>query len=145
MGSVFRTADALGVTRIYLTGITPAPIDVFGNVRQEIGKVSLGAESHVPWEKNASAAKLVTALKNETYRVLAIEQSASSLPYYRVHIDKNAEKVALILGSETKGLSPRILKKVDGVLEIPMRGIKESLNVAIAFGIVGFHLLYGRR
>ncbi len=141
VGSVFRTADALGVERIYLTGITPAPVDVFGKIRPEIAKVSLGAESHVPWEKKRSLAEVTAALKREGYRVLAIEQSSRSVPYYRVR--KGYEKVALVLGSETRGLPPRILAMVDGILEIPMRGIKESLNVSVAFGVVAFHLTYG--
>ena len=143
VGSVFRTADALDVERIYLTGITPAPVDVFGKIRPEMTKVSLGSESHVPWEKKISALKVIAALASNGYRVLAVEQSARSVPYYRVRIGKNSAKVAIVLGSETKGLSSRMLACADGILEIPMRGIKESLNVSVAFGIVAFHLIYG--
>lgn len=143
VGSIFRTADALGVERIVLTGITPSPLDVFGNVRKDFAKVSLGSETHLEWQEKQSLGKLIGALQKEGYTVLAVEQAKHSVPYYSVSGGKG--KIALILGSETKGLSPAILKKVGGVLEIPMRGIKESLNVAVSFGIVGFHLLYGKK
>lgn len=142
VGSIFRTADALGASRIFLAGITPEPVDRFGNVRSDIKKVSLGSEEQVPWEKIGTSGKTIKKLKKDGFRILAVEQSKNSVPYYRIGAGKKFEKIALVLGSETSGLSESILSKADGILEIPMRGMKESLNVAVAFGIVGFHLRY---
>jgi len=144
VGSIFRTADAAGVEKIYLCGITPAPIDEFGRPRLQLTKVSLGAEKYVKWEKVKSATRLIDKLKKENYKIFAIEQNKKSIPYYKVKIFSNRlrsrPRVALVLGNEVKGLPLSILKRADKILEIPMYGKKESLNVAVAFGIVVFHL-----
>lgn len=141
VGSIFRTADAAGVEKIYLCGITPEPVDRFGKIRPQLEKVSLGAEKTVSWEKTKSAAALIGKLKKRGYKIFAIEQSNKSIPYYRAKINKaGAKNLALVLGNEVRGLPPAVLKKSDRILEIPMRGKKESINVAVAFGIVAFHL-----
>ncbi|MFA5098834.1 MAG: TrmH family RNA methyltransferase [Candidatus Paceibacterota bacterium] len=142
VGSIFRTADAAGVEKIYLCGITPAPIDSFGRPRQQLTKVSLGAEKYIEWEKVKSTSKLIDKFKKEKYKIFAVEQSKKSVPYYKLHTTNNKQraKLALILGNEVKGLPPSILKHTDKILEIPMFGKKESLNVAVAFGIVVFKL-----
>ncbi len=148
VGAIFRTADAVGIERLYLCGITPSPFDRFGKVRPQLHKVALGAERTVPWEKVASAPLFIGRLKREGYRIFAIEQSPSALPYWRTSSMKRPfnrrglEKVALVLGNEVSGLSASILQRCDKILEIPMRGKKESLNVAVAFGVVAFHLVY---
>ncbi len=159
VGSIFRTADAAGVEKIYLCGITPTPVDTFGKVRPQFAKVSLGAEKTVEWDASARSAqatlKLLGGLKKQGYKIFAIEQSNRSVPYHKLK-SKNLKlkTVALILGSEVKGLPPSVLKKADRILEIPMAGAlvrqahhprrirrgKESLNVAVAFGIVAFGL-----
>ena len=139
VGSIFRTADAAAVEKLYLCGITPAPLDKFGKVRPQLAKVSLGAEKTVAWEKCRQTSRLIEKLKESGYKILAIEQSKFSIPYYDV--GSNLKKVALIAGNEIKGLPKEILKKSDAVLEIPMYGKKESLNVAVAFAIVAFHLI----
>ena len=146
VGSIFRTADAAGVKKIYLCGITPAPIDRFGRPRKDFTKVSLGAEKSVEWEK-VSARKingLFRDLKSRKYEVLAVEQSPRSILYYKHSVYERSciNGVALVLGNEVKGLPQPVLKRADRILEIPMRGKKESLNVAVAFGIVAFGLLY---
>jgi len=153
VGSIFRTADAAGVEKIYLCGITPAPIDEFSRPRLQLTKVSLGAEKYVKWEKIGSTSspqaaqatlRLLKSLKKQGYKIFAIEQNKKSIPYYKVKIFSNRlrsrPRVALVLGNEIKGLPPSILKRADKILEIPMYGKKESLNVAVAFGIVVFHL-----
>lgn len=142
VGSIFRTADAAGVEKIYLCGITPGPVDVFGKPRSQLTKVSLGAEKYVPWEKVRLTAPLIDKLKKDGYKIFAIEQSKKSIPYYRARrsSDTIVDKTALVLGNEIKGLPPAILKRADKILEIPMKGKKESLNVAVAFGIVAFFL-----
>jgi tRNA G18 (ribose-2'-O)-methylase SpoU len=140
VGSVFRTADAAGVSKIYLCGITPAPLDRFGKIRPQVAKVALGAEKTVPWERIPSPKailSLLEKLKKEGYEVLAIEQSEGSVPYRKF---KSPKKIALIMGNEVKGLPKSVLKTADKILEIPMRGKKESLNVSVAFGVAVFGL-----
>lgn len=141
VGSIFRTADAVGAERIYLTGITPAPLDEFGKPRPQLTKVSLGAEKTVAWEKVHSATRLIDQLKKTGYKIFAVEQSEDSISYYELNA-KRYTLTVLILGNEVRGLPPAILKKCDKILEIPMRGRKESLNVGVAFGIVAAHILY---
>jgi 23S rRNA (guanosine2251-2'-O)-methyltransferase len=171
VGSVFRTADAADVKKIYLCGITPAPLDKFGKLRPQLAKVALGAEKSVAWDASARSAQAVTnllkKLKNEGYKIFAIEQDKKSIPYYTLKLPRVGskasrraiDKIALILGNEVKGLPQFILRCADKILEIPMRGVmvrqachprrvgrgKESLNVAVAFGIVAFGLLYMQR
>ncbi|MFA5084171.1 MAG: TrmH family RNA methyltransferase [Candidatus Paceibacterota bacterium] len=141
VGSIFRTADAAGIEKIYLCGITPTPIDQFGKYRQQLTKVSLGAEKYVAWEKFSSTTKLIDKLKGDGYEIFAIEQSKKSIPYYSLKPKSHKLKaIALVLGSEIKGLPASILKRADKILEIPMKGKKESLNVAVAFGIVVFSI-----
>ncbi|MGC9610615.1 MAG: TrmH family RNA methyltransferase [Minisyncoccia bacterium] len=145
VGSMFRTADAAGVSKIYLCGITPAPTDRFGKVIPQLAKVALGAEKTVPWESVKSpqaVLKLIKILKKEGYKILAIEQSEKSIPYYQLKAKSSQLKAVLIMGNEVKGLPKSILKNADKILEIPMQGDKESLNVSVAFGIVIFGLLY---
>lgn len=140
VGSVFRTADAAGVEKIYLCGITPTPIDIFGKPRPQLTKVSLGAERYVKWEKIKATSKLIDRLKKDGYKIFVIEQSKKSTPYYKLQIKNPKQKTALVLGNEIKGLPTSVLKRADKILEIPMKGKKESLNVSVAFGIVIFHL-----
>ena len=137
VGSIFRTADAAGVAKIYLCGITGTPLDRFGNVRPEVGKVALGAERTVAWEKAARTLNILKKLKAEGDKIFALEQSPNAVPYDRVRF---AGKAALVLGNEVAGLPPPILKMADKTVEIPMRGKKESLNVSVAFGIAVFAL-----
>lgn len=138
VGSIFRTADAAGVAKLYLCGITGSPLDRFGNVRPDVAKVALGAEKTVAWEKAVGTVAVLKRLKAEGYKILALEQSGNSIPYYKLQTAYN--KVALVLGNEVKGLPPSILKLADKVLEIPMKGQKESLNVSVAFGVAVFSL-----
>jgi len=145
VGSIFRTADAAGCEKIYLCGITPAPIDKYNRPVSRITKISLGAEKYIPWEKIKSTNQLINKLKKDGYTILAVEQSKKSIPYCSPSLIRRGlgggKKITLVLGNEIKGLSPAILKHADKILEIPMRGKKESLNVAVAFGIIVFHLV----
>ncbi len=138
VGSMFRTADAVGVERMYLTGITPVPVDRFGKVRQDFAKVSLGAEASVPWEYSKSAIRVLSRLRKEGWTIVAVEQSKESVPYDRISVPSG--KACLVMGNEVTGLPKSVLKKADIIGEIPMRGQKESLNVGVAFGIVAFGL-----
>lgn len=135
VGSLFRTADAFGVHGIYLSGFTPTPLDRFGRPRQDLVKTSLGAEQTVPWKYLKSAAACIRDLKNQGYTVVAIEQTPDSFEYTDVSAYRG-KKVALFLGNEVRGVDARTLKLCDRAVEIPMRGMKESLNVSVAGAIV---------
>lgn len=136
VGSLFRTADGLGVSKIYLTGYTPAPVDRFGRNVSAFSKVSLGAEETVPWEKK-EIHELIHELKTNHFDVVALEQAPSAIPLDEYVSQKS---VALILGNEVEGIPHTILDEVDAVVEIPMKGKKESLNVSNAGAIALYHL-----
>ena len=142
VGSIFRTADAAGCERIYLCGVTPGPRDRFNRPNQKLLKVALGAEVSVAWEHAAATAALVDQLKGEGWRIIALEQSSRSVPLRSLHLSSTeAARAILLLGEETQGLASEVLDRADDVVEIPMRGMKESLNVAVAFGVAMFQLL----
>ncbi len=141
VGSIFRTSDAVGIDKLYLCGITPTPLDRLGRVRPSFLKVDLGAHRNVKWEKCVSTWRTIDKLKKEGYQIYAIEQDERSIPYNKI---KPGKKVALVVGHEVRGLEKPVLKRADRVLEIPMSGIKESLNVSVAFGIVVYSLRYNK-
>jgi len=138
VGSIFRTADAVGITKIYLTGYTPAPLDRFGRVVKEIAKSALGAEKTVSWEKTQNIKKVLVDLKKKKFQIIAVEQSKKSIDYKKVKIKF---LVAFIFGNEVTGISEEILKSADVIVEIPMKGDKESLNVAVSVGVALFRIL----
>lgn len=138
VGSIFRTADGAGIEKIYLCGITPSPTDRFGRENKAFTKVSLGAENNIKYEKIKSIENLLDNLKSEGYKIIAIEQHEKAKSIFDFKL-KNS-KVAIIIGQEVGGLSKEILDKSDEILEIPMRGKKESLNVSVAFGIAVYQL-----
>ena len=148
VGSIFRTADGAGVKKIYLTGYTPGPNDKFSKPIPQFAKVSLGAEEFVAWEKTKDINKVIKNLRAGGYKIIALEQSPKSVPYDSFRPRKTAakrgsgvnQKLALLVGNEVRGISPAILKKCDTIIEIPMRGRKESLNVSVAFGIAAYWL-----
>ena len=136
VGAIFRTADGAGVSKIYLSGYTPAPEDRFGREVGEISKTALGAEKFVAWEKIDDTLTIVRKLKAEGMTAVAVEQSDNSVMLNDFVVP---EKVVYIFGSETEGVPPEVLAEVDVVLELPMLGHKESLNVSVTAGIVLFH------
>ena len=138
VGAIFRTADAAGVSKIFLTGYTPSPKDVFGKYRREISKAALGAEKYISWEAIRYIVSLVKRLKKERIQIVALEQASASVDYRKF---KPKFPIALILGNEVRGLSKSLLKKCDKIIYIPMRGRKESLNVSVASGVALFSLI----
>jgi tRNA G18 (ribose-2'-O)-methylase SpoU len=145
VGSIFRTADAAGVEKIYLCGYTPSPIDKYGHAEPKISKVALGAEKYIPWEKRGgtpqATVKLIRELRQSGYKVLAVEQSKTSVPFDQPDFKKKEfQKIALLVGNEVGGIPPSVLKAADLVIEIPMFGKKESLNVSVAFGIAAYQV-----
>ncbi len=136
VGSIFRTADAAGVTKIYLVGTTPDPIDRFGRAQSDIAKTALGAEKSISWEHADTALEILA--KHPDYFKVALEQSENSTDYKNI---SPKEKSLIILGAEVTGLTKDILDKCDAVAEIPMAGGKESLNVSVATGVFLFRFL----
>jgi tRNA G18 (ribose-2'-O)-methylase SpoU len=142
VGSIFRTADALGVNKIFLCGITAQPPagesrEKFLQRKSVISKTALGAEQNMSFEYCKSALRLIRKLKNSKIKIIALEQDKKSLDYNKF---KPRFPLALILGNEVGGISKKVLAKCDTIIELPMRGKKESLNVAVAFGIAGYCL-----
>ena len=138
VGAMFRTADAAGINKIYLTGYTPAPLDRFGRKRGDLAKAALGAEEFVKWESKKSLPALLRILRREKFQIIAIEQDKKSVDYKKV---KLTNKNAFIVGTEVSGIPKNILEKCDIIAEIPMHGKKESLNVSVACGIALFKML----
>lgn len=140
VGAIFRTADAIGVDQIILAGVSPAPIDRFGRVRADFAKASLGSEYSVSWGQSENIVKKIKDLKKQGYTIIAIEQTPISIHFKKYKLKKN-QKIVIIPGNEVDGAPKQILKLSDVILELPMRGVKESLNVSVATGIILYHLL----
>lgn len=140
VGAIFRTADALGISRIYLSGFTPCPVDRFGRPVKEVAKTALGAERTIPWAYAKTPARFLRTAKQEGFRVVGIEQDERAVDYKKFQAP---EKLLILVGSEVKGLSQSLRKQCDVLLEVPMRGRKESLNASVAFGVAAFRILDG--
>jgi 23S rRNA (guanosine2251-2'-O)-methyltransferase len=136
VGSIFRTADAAGVKKIYLCGYTPTPDN------QKVVKTSLGAEKYISWEYCKQAWQLLKKLKAEKVQIIALEQTKKSVDYRQF---KPRFPIALMIGNEVRGLSKKILTYADKIIAIPMYGRKESLNVAVAAGIALYKLIERKR
>ena len=138
VGSIFRTAESAGVKRIYLCGYTPSPT---GRNLERVAKVSLGAERNLSWFGKCLTWRVVESLKKEGYLIIALENKTFGLEKENLFsFKKRDKKIALILGNEVKGLSEKILRRADKILEIPLLGKKESLNVSVAFGVAVYWL-----
>ncbi len=131
VGSIFRTADGVGLEKIWLCGITGIPPD------SQISKTALGAEHSVPWEFQSSAREVIEKLRKQGYQIVLLEQTAQSIPYQEF---RPKGPVCLVVGNEITGVSEDLLPFCDAAIEIEMAGIKNSLNVAVAFGIVAYHI-----
>ncbi len=145
VGSIFRTADAVGVTEIITCGYTPhpsykndpRPAHVADSNRRAIAKTALGAETTVPHRHFDGLEDAISYLRKHNYIIAALEQAENSTNLFEY---APAGPVALLLGNEVEGLSPAILAKADVVLELPMIGAKESLNVSVAAAIAMYQL-----
>ncbi len=137
VGAIFRTADAAGVDKIVLVGITPAPIDRFGRARADLAKAALGAEKTMAWKQVTNVGEAVAELRADGFQIISLEQAEGSVDYKKVKV---GEKVAIIVGNEVDGVSKEALAMSDVVAEIPMAGGKESLNVSVATGVALFRI-----
>ena len=140
VATCFRTGDGIGVDKFWLCGYTPTPLDKYGIAIPKFAKISLGAEMSIDWEKKGDVVEVLRDLKSDGGYIVGVETGDLAQPYYGMDDKIELAKIVLVLGSETDGLSHEVLSLCDAVLEIPMSGIKESLNVALAFGVVGFVL-----
>jgi len=129
IGSVFRTCDAFLVEGIILCGITATP------PHREISKTALGATESVHWQYVENTIKAVQLLRNQGYRIYAVEQTVHGLSLHELAISRD-EKYALIFGHEIKGVEQEVLDLCYGAIEIPQHGTKHSLNIAVSAGIV---------
>ena len=135
VGSIFRTADAAGVARVFLTGYTPLPVDRFKRPNREIAKTALGAETYLAWESAPSPMVIVKRLRREGWTIVGVEQDERAIEYRSF---KPTGPTLFVFGNEVRGLSKSLRDACDSLIEIPMRGKKESLNVAVSAGIVLF-------
>jgi len=133
IGSMFRTADAFGVTKIFLIGYTAAP------PKPQIDKVSLGAEKWIPWEKRKNLKRLLLSFRKKGIIIVGLEKTDDSIKTDDLKL-KTGQSIALIVGNEVDGISNEILKLCDQVTHIPMYGKKESLNVSVAAGIAMYEI-----
>ncbi len=138
VGAIFRTADAVGISKIYLTGYTPRPTDKFNRIQKDIAKSALGAEKTIPWEYKKTTTPFLRTLKKEGFTIIALEQDTRAIDYRKI---KTQNKMVFIIGREVEGISKPILNMCDIIAEIPMHGKKESLNVSVATGIALFRIL----
>jgi 23S rRNA (guanosine2251-2'-O)-methyltransferase len=134
VGSVFRTADAFLTEAIYLCGYTPQP------PHRDIHKTALGATDTVAWRYVEKTVDALTFLKTAGYRILAVEQVSGSIPLQQFKL-QSGEKIVLIFGNEVQGVSEEVLEYCDGCIEIPQFGMKHSLNVSVAAGMVLWELV----
>lgn len=137
VGSIFRTADALRVDKIFLCGITAS-----GHGIEKIKKTALGAEKEVAFERKRQTWRVIEDLKKRGFQIIALEKTENSIDYLKI---KPRFPIALVLGNEKNGVSRAVLEKADKVICLPMLGKKESLNVAVAFGVAGYELLKHRK
>ena len=133
VGSIFRTCDGMGVKKLYLTGYTGRP------PRKEITKTALGADEFVPWEHVDEPMRVIEDLKKEGVQIVSLEQTDSSID---ISAFEPKFPLCLILGSEITGVRDDLLEASDAVVEIPMLGQKESLNVAVATGVALYALMF---
>jgi 23S rRNA (guanosine2251-2'-O)-methyltransferase len=135
VGSIFRTADGAGFGTLFLSGITGCP------PRKEIAKTSLGAEDYLDWQYFLSAVDIIPRLKSAGVLIVGLERNAESLDLNEsIQSGKLKTPLCLIVGNEVTGLSIESLNMCDAVCHLPMHGFKESLNVAVAFGIASYSL-----
>ncbi|GAB4292308.1 MAG: RNA methyltransferase [Ignavibacteriaceae bacterium] len=132
VGSIFRTSDGAMIEELFLCGYTPCPPN------KEILKTALGATESVKWEYSRDAKRILLKLKKSGVKICALEQTDKSIHYYDIKSD--AFPLCVILGNEITGVSQELIDLCDFSIEIPQYGIKQSLNVAVAYGITIFRL-----
>ncbi|MFA5126448.1 MAG: TrmH family RNA methyltransferase [Patescibacteria group bacterium] len=133
IGTFFRTADALGIDKIFLTGYSGTP------PQSGIAKVALGAENTVPWEQYKNISVLIDKLRGRCIQIVALELNKKSIDIFKF---RPKFPLALLVGNEVRGISSSLLKQADKIIALPMRGKKESLNVGVAMAVAGYCIRY---
>ncbi len=136
VGSMFRTADGAGLLHLHLCGLTATPANV------KLAKAALGAQEKVAWTHSLNGLDTVMALKENGYLLWALEAVENSEPFFTASPTLPHSRVVVIVGNENAGIDPGILQICDRVFSLPMYGLKRTLNVAVAFGIVTYQLCY---
>lgn len=147
VGSLLRTAEGLGLTRVILSGYTPYPCTphdtrlphLAHKIDRQITKTALGAETMIPWEHTEVLEPVISTLKSQGYSVHALEQTPDAIPLPQFVVP---DKLVLIVGREVEGIEPEVLALCDGTVEIPMHGKKESFNVVQAAAMALYHCRY---
>lgn len=147
VGSLFRLADGVGLTKLYLSGYSPYPLrahdqrlpHISTSVERRIAKTALGAEKTVAWSYQEDIFSIINRLRVKGFKIVALEQSSNSTPLKDF---KAPEKLVVIVGNEVSGLEVDVLKAVDQILEIPMLGTKESFNVVQAASMILYHVRF---
>jgi len=135
VGSIFRTADAAGINEIILTGYTPLPVDRFGRESSMIKKTALGAQKTVSWRHEDDIKKVLDDYRKREVETMAVEQHSSAGDYRAL---KPSTSRAFVFGNEVDGIPDEVIAACSRAVEIPLFGKKESLNVAVAVGIILF-------
>lgn len=142
VGSIFRSADGAGIERIFLTGYSPSPslpnAVYMSRAHKDIHKTALGAEKSIPWKHARGIRQIIANLRSKGVRIVALEQHKRSTSLFSYTPINGA--LALVVGNEVRGIDHRILALCDDIVEIPMHGKKNSLNVATAFGLAAYTL-----
>ena len=131
VGSIFRSADGFGAEKIYLTGYTAHP------PREDLHKTALGAEDVVPWEFNNNPTNVAESIKRQGVQLVLVEQTSNSKTIYDISWEF---PICFMVGNEVSGVSEELSKLADTHVELPMRGLKQSLNVSVAVGVVGYEI-----
>lgn len=134
VGSIFRTADAVGVDQIYLCGITPTP------KHPRLAKTSLGAEWSIGWQYSSNVLTTINELKRSGKTIICLEETLHSKSIFEMNTKVHLQSIALVVGNEVTGVDPAVLEICDQIVDIPMLGYKRSLNVAVAFGIAVYQI-----
>ncbi len=139
VGSMFRTADGAGLAHLHLCGMTATP------AHAKLSKAALGAQEKVSWSYSANGLETAVALKEQGYQLWAIEAAENAQPFFNAEPELPHSRVIVVVGNENAGVDPGILQICDRVFSLPMYGFKKSLNVAVAFGIVSYHLCFSEK
>lgn len=139
VGSIFRTADGAGVRHLHLCGVTPTPAQV------AVKKTSLDAEKSIPWSYHLNGKLAIQGLKAQNFAIWALETGNDSISLFEVEYPSSTQPILLVVGNEISGIDPGILMLAERKVSIPMRGLKESLNVSNAFSIAAYTICYRLR
>ena len=139
VGSIFRTADATAIEKIFLIGTSPSPIDRFGRAQKEITKTALGAEKNIRWKNYKTIDELFA---EEKLKIAAIEQTDNSVSIEKIKDTKAFDTI--MFGNEVDGIPCEIVDLCNNVIEIPMKGNKESLNVSVCCGVILYWFLLSK-